>query len=129
MTGIRVALLEEFRGGTVVLLAMDSAGLGVFSAALDQALTYGAWRFGHQRRIHQYQLQAGAADVELHDTRVEWRLDHAKTVEMIDKLTAMRNSGPCHQYVDISTPTDTLVLCVDEYIHPAWLARSPFSGG
>jgi hypothetical protein len=46
-----------------------------------------------------------------------WRLDHAKAVEIVEDLTAIRDGdGPGHNYVDISTPTTTLVLSRDEYV-------------
>jgi hypothetical protein len=49
--------------------------------------------------------------------RVVWRLDPAKADEVIGDLSVLENSGrPGHQYVDISKPTDTLVLSRDEYV-------------
>jgi hypothetical protein len=60
---------------------------------------------------------AGAADVELGENRVVWRLDRAKAVEIVEDLTVMRDSdSPGHNYVDISSPTKTLVLSRDEYV-------------
>jgi hypothetical protein len=39
--------------------------------------------------------------------------------EIISKLESMsKNGGPCHQYVDILEPADTLVLSQDEYPNP-----------
>jgi hypothetical protein len=35
---------------------------------------------------------AGAADVELGENRVVWRLDRAKAVEIVEDLTVMRDS-------------------------------------
>jgi len=73
----------------------------------------------HDGVTHQFVLQAGAADIELGEHRVVWRLDHAKAVEIVAHLTAMSsNDGPGHHYVDIATPTNTLVLSSDEYVLP-----------
>jgi len=84
---------------------------------------------------HEFLVQAGAADIELHDDHVVWRLDRAKMIEIIEKLTAMRNHGPGpgHHYVDdMSTPTQTLVLSRDEYVydppHPPVKELPPLKG-
>jgi hypothetical protein len=66
---------------------------------------------------HQFLIEAGAADIELGANRVVWRLDRAKAAEIIEDLTAMSNDDrPGHNYVDISSPTRTLVLSRDEYL-------------
>ncbi|WP_212815201.1 MULTISPECIES: hypothetical protein [unclassified Mycolicibacterium] len=40
---------------------------------------------------------------------------------MIDKLAALKNRASGHQYVDIATPTSTLVLSLNEYLDAPWL--------
>lgn len=121
MNIIRVGFVPEFKfGDDVVLLAMDSAGLDTFTTALNHAAQQGSSRLDHGGMVHEFRVQAGAADIDLHDDHVAWRLDHAKILEIIEKLTAMRNHGPggCHHYVDdMSTPTPTLVLSRDEYVY------------
>jgi hypothetical protein len=48
---------------------------------------------------------------------VVWSLDHAKTAEIVEDLTVMNhNDRPGHNFVDISSPTKTLVLSRDEYV-------------
>jgi hypothetical protein len=48
---------------------------------------------------------------------VVWRFDTGKAGAIVDYLTALNDSHrPGHQYVDISEPTDTLVLSMDEYV-------------
>ena len=119
MNIIRVLLAPEFRGEDVVLLAMDGAGVTTFMTALSDAEPRGSSELGHDGVTHQFVLQAGAADIELGEHRVVWRLDHAKAVEIVAHLTAMSsNDGPGHHYVDIATPTNTLVLSSDEYVLP-----------
>ena len=70
------------------------------------------------RRIHHFRVQPGAAAVGLEADEVHhWRLDVTKASEIGDKLAAMRSSdAPSHHYVDIDTPTGTLVLSLDEYV-------------
>ena len=117
MNVIRVELAREFRGEDVVLLAMDSAGLDTFLSALTQAQQHGSSRLDHGVMIHDFLVRPGAADIDLRDDHVVWRLDHPKAVEIIEKLTALKGGRPGHHYVDdISNPTHTLVLSRDEYI-------------
>jgi hypothetical protein len=118
MNIIRVELLPDFMwGDDVVLLAMDGVGVATFTDALNDAVRLGSSQLEHDGVTHEFVLQAGAADVELGENRVVWRLDHAKAVEIVEDLTVMRDSdGPGHNYVDTSAPTNTLVLSRDEYV-------------
>jgi hypothetical protein len=115
----RVELLPDFMwGDDVVLLAMDGAGVATFADALNDAVRLGSSRLEHGGVTHEFVMQAGAADIEMGEDRVVWRLDRTKAVEIVDDLTAIRDAdGPGHNYVDISTPTTTLVLSRDEYVN------------
>jgi hypothetical protein len=121
MNIIRVELLPDFMwGDDVVLLAMDGAGVATFTDALNDAVRLGSSRLEHGGVMHEFVMQAGAADIEMSEARVVWRLDHTKAVEILDDLTAIKEAdGPGHNYVDISTPTTTLVLSRDEYVSVA----------
>jgi len=117
MNIIRVELAPEFRGEDVVLLAMDGAGMATFADALNDAVRLGSSRLKHGGVMHEFVMQVGAADIELSKNRVVCRLDRTKAVEIVDDLTAIRDGdGPGHNYVDISSPTNTLVLSRDEYV-------------
>jgi hypothetical protein len=117
MNIIRVELAPEFRGEDVVLLAMDGAGVTTFVTALRDAEQRGSSQLEHDGLTHQFVMQVGAADIELGENRVVWRLDHAKAAEIVEDLTVMSNNDrPGHNYVDISLPTKTLVLSRDEYV-------------
>lgn len=118
MTIVRVELAPEFMlGDDVVLLAMDGAGIATFVAALREAERQGSWQLQLGDVIHEFLIQADEADVDLYDARVVWRLDAAKAAEIIENLDILGSSDrPGHQYVDISKPTDTLVLSRDEYV-------------
>jgi hypothetical protein len=63
-------------------------------------------------------VRAGRADVELHGTKVEWSLDHARTIEMVEKLSALQRLVRAgHHYVDdFGWPAETVVLSVREYV-------------
>jgi hypothetical protein len=117
MTIVRVELAPEFRGEDVLLLAMDGAGVTTFVTALRDAEQRGSSQLEHDGVTHQFVIQAGAADIELGENRVVWRLDQVKAVEIVEDLTVMSsNDRPGHDYVEISTPTKTLVLSRDEYV-------------
>lgn len=118
MNIIRVEFAPEFMwGDDVVLLAMDGAGVAAFAAALKDAERQGASQLLHGGVTHEFVIQAGEAEIALGDTRVVWRLDAAKAVEIVENLdTLSDNDRPGHQYVDISKPADTLVLSRDEYV-------------
>jgi hypothetical protein len=121
MNIIRVERLPDFMwGDDVVLLAMDGAGVATFTDALNDAVRLGSSRLEHGGVMHEFVMQAGAADIEMSEARVVWRLDRTKAVEILDDLTAIKEAdGPGHNYVDISTPTTTLVLSRDEYVSVA----------
>jgi hypothetical protein len=117
MNIIRVELAPEFKGEDVVLLAMDGAGVTTFITALSDAKQRGSSQLEHDSVTHQFVIHPGAPDIELGENYVVWRLDHAKAVEIVEDLTVMSNDDrPGHNYVDISTPTNTLVLSRDEYV-------------
>jgi hypothetical protein len=117
MNTIRVELADDFRGEDVVLLAMDGAGVATFTVALKDAEVQGFSRLQHDGTTHEFLIQAGAAEIDLGNDHVVWRLDQAKALEIIDDLNVMAsNDHPGHNYVDIAKPTDTLVLSRDEYV-------------
>jgi hypothetical protein len=131
MNEIRVKHVHDFKDDDVVLLAMDGAGLETFLAALTAARQRGSGRLQRRRRVHEFVIAAGAADIELADDRVVWRLDDGVAAEIITELTGMgRSDHPCHQYIDIVSPAPTLVLSRDEYLAPSWLTagKEPMFG-
>jgi hypothetical protein len=116
MSEICVELAPEFKGETVVLLTMDSDGLDAFRSALAKAGQQPS-QLIHAGTIHEFAIEDGNAEVELQAQHVTWRFTRSKLAEVIEKLDAMREApGPCHHYVDISSPVGTLVLSRDEYV-------------
>ncbi|UXA19390.1 hypothetical protein [Mycobacterium sp. SMC-4] len=107
-------------GDDVVLLAMDGDGVTEFASALRSTQQQRRWNLEHGGFHHEFFVEAGQSAVELGDDRIVWRLDQAKVSELVGALnTLVDRGGPSHQYVDISRPTDTLVLSRDEYIYPS----------
>lgn len=115
---IRAELVPGFYfGDDAVLVAMDTAGAETVLAALMQASRDGTARLGHGSKAHELVIEAGAADIELRDDGIVWRLDRAKAAEIIELLTAMaRAGGAGHHYVDIARPAATLILSRNEYV-------------
>lgn len=118
MSIIRVSLAPDFlHGEDVVLVAMTRNGLEAFSTTIEQALEQGRSRLDHAGTTHEVRIHTGDSGVELTDRYLAWQFDSSTTKEVIDKLTALKAAeGPAHQYVDISSPVDTLVLSLDEYV-------------
>jgi NADPH-dependent 2,4-dienoyl-CoA reductase/sulfur reductase-like enzyme len=117
---IRAEFAPDFRGDDVVLLAMDGAGVAGFAAALKDAQRQGSSQLLLGGVTHEFVIAADEADIDLDDIRVVWRLDPAKAVEIIEDLDELSSGDrPGHHYVDISNPTDTLVLSRDEYVRPS----------
>ncbi|ORA34877.1 hypothetical protein [Mycobacterium aquaticum] len=116
MSFIHVQFAPGFGYEDVVLLAMDTPGVKVVLKALKDALQGGQARFECDGVVQEFRIQAGAADIELSDDLVVWQLDCARAVEVEEYLASFRESDrPGHQYVDIHSPTETLVLSHDEY--------------
>ncbi len=115
---IQVELARKFMfGDDVVLVAMDGDGVTEFESALRSAVQQGSWRLDCTGLHHDFLIETGHSDIEMSGLRVVWRFDRAKASEILDALNALQESGrPGHQYVDITRPTDTLVLSRDEYI-------------
>jgi hypothetical protein len=71
----------------------------------------------HAGSTHIFAIQDGRADVELQKGLATWRFSPSKLAEVLEKLDAMKASpGPCHHYVDVSSPAETLVLSRDAYV-------------
>lgn len=118
MSIIRVELAQKFMfGEDVVLLAMDRGGVADLASALTSAQQHRNWELEHSGFHHEVFIEASQSAVELDGRRVVWHLDQAKASELVDLLNALGDGDrPGHQYVDISQPTDTLVLSRDEYV-------------
>ena len=55
-----------------------------------------------------------------------WRFDDGKLLETLDLIEPLVDTeGPGHQYVDLNSPVDLLILSVDEYTHGGPFAAFP----
>ena len=135
MSVVRLNFMPEFNfGDDAVLLTLDSDGVEEVRAAFDEALRMGSSQRTFDGVTHDFHIEPGAATIDLSPTHVHWRVDSAKTSEIIDGLTALnapqRNeriaaTGGGHYYVDIVAPADTLVLSRDEYVDVVYPWMSP----
>jgi hypothetical protein len=120
MSEIRVELVPEFRGDTVVLLAMDRGGLDAFRAAVAETIQNKQVclsKLMHANVTHIFAIEDDKASVESQKGFVTWRFSLSKMAEVLEKLDAIKVSpSPCHHYIDISSPAQTLVLSCDEYV-------------
>lgn len=91
----------------------------------------GSSRLEHDGVAHEFRIEPGTADIELDPTHVVWRLDHAKAAEIVADLAVLSDKGSVgrpasgHFYVDMSTPTKTLVVSRDEYVDVVYPWQSP----
>lgn len=131
MSVLRVNFLPEFYlGDDVVLLTMDGEGVELIKAAVDQARTDRSSLLLHDGVEQTFQIEPGAASVELSPERVVWHLDEDKAAEIADYLTVLsapRDGGTTagHFYVDMTSPADTLVVSRDEYTDVVYQWVSP----
>lgn len=132
MSIIRVNFLPEFYfGDDAVLLTLDGGGVDELKAALSDAKQHRASRLEHDGVAHEFHIESDAADIELDPMHVVWRLDEAKAAEIIEDLAVLSDEGSVgrptkgHFYVDMSTPTKTLVVSRDEYVDVVYPWQSP----
>jgi hypothetical protein len=117
MSVIRVIFADNFGGEDVVLAAMDGPGVIAFYTALRDAEQVGSSQVSSREVTHDIVIQDGAADINIGEHHVTWRLDPAVAAEISADLSELSASdSPGHHYVDISRPTQTLVLSRDEYV-------------
>jgi hypothetical protein len=118
MAKLRVEPFEDI-GDPAILLNADHDGIRMFQSAVLLAHDNGVATFEFDGITHQVVRQHGAADIELGRQTVVWRFDDAKLAEMLDLMVPMVDlPGPGHQYVDLNSPVEVLVLSVDEYKRP-----------
>ncbi len=125
MAVIRVKMISGFHlGDDAVLLAADGEGIEAFERALSattrkqdvppQLIASGT--------RHEFHIGGSDARVQFVDGRVIWRLSEEKASEILDMLAPLKVSmGPAHQYIDLDSPAQTLILSKEEYLDASWL--------
>jgi hypothetical protein len=118
MSVIRVNFLDDFDyGDDAVLLTMDGAGVDTLRATVVESINSGSAQLDHDGVTHIFQIDSGAADIELDPNRIEWHLDLSKAHELELGLEVLSNDGEAgHNYIDISAPAPTLVVSRDQYV-------------
>ncbi len=118
MPRIRLELARNFLlGDEVVLLAMDGAGVAAVAEAVKDAELHGASELEHPALTHEFVVQPGDSTILIDGSHALWRLSPQVAREIAECLDALSEADkPGHHYVDISAPTDTLVLSRDEYL-------------
>lgn len=115
MAKLRVEPFEDI-GVPAILLNTDQDGIRIFQCAVQQAHHNGEATFEFDGITHHVVREDDAADVEIGPRRVTWRFDDAVLAEMLDLMVPMvNNTTPGHQYVDLKSPVEVLVLSHDEY--------------
>lgn len=122
MSVIRVNFVTDFYyGDPAVVVTLDGAGVDEMLAAVQSAVSKGSSVLEHEGVVQEFHLEPDAADIEMQPTRMVWRLDVAKATEIAEYLETLRTPDPRvthsgHQYVDMVTPIETLILSRDEYV-------------
>ena len=123
---MRLAIIEvEFVadvmwGDDVVLLSMDTAGAGTLITALNRCARTGSAQLIDNARLYSFQIEPGAAHLDVSGRRCVCRLDPGKVVELVDRLRVLQRTDRADiRGIDIAAPADTLLL---------WRRRSAYSG-
>ena len=123
MAVIRVKMIPGFYlGDDAVLLAADRKGMEAFERALSATVRKenAPPHLIASGTSHEFHIGGSAAQVQLEEGRVMWRLSRASEIlAMLASLTA--SIGPGHQYIDIDSPAQTLILSKEEYLDASWL--------
>ncbi|BAX95770.1 hypothetical protein MSTE_00427 [Mycobacteroides stephanolepidis] len=108
---------SSYFGNPATLVEGDQEGMRLFACALHSALENGrATLEGEGGLQHLIEERNGPATITLGQYGVVWQLDRSKLDELlalVDPLIADNTSG--HQYLDIRSPTETLVISVNEF--------------
>jgi hypothetical protein len=113
MTVIRVNFLDDFDyGDDAVLLTMDGEGVDTLRATVVEAIRSGSSQLDHDGVTHIFQIESGAADIDLDPTRIVWHLDLSKAHELELDLEVLRTTGRQVTTTSTSRP-----------LRPPWLCR------
>lgn len=115
MTVINIGTYSYF-GDEATLVSGDRYGLRVFESALRTAQEAGKSTFNSGDIVNQVVRQKDAADIEFSQQAIVWRFDDEKLGELIaltESLIVAESAA--HQYIDINSPTSTLVIAIGEH--------------
>jgi hypothetical protein len=117
MTIFHVGFFSDFdEGYDAVLVGADREGIRMLQSAVRSAHDNGTASFEFDTITHHIVRQDGAADIELGPQTVVWRFGDAQLIEMLDLIEPLVDIiKPAHNYLDLNSPAETLILSVDEY--------------
>jgi hypothetical protein len=127
MTIFRVGFFAGYDDGyDAVLVGADRDGMRMLQSAVRSARDNGSASFEFDTIKHHIVRQDGAADIELGPQNVVWRFDDAALAEMLDLIEPLVDIiKPAHNYLDLNSPAETLILSVDERTHGGTFAEFP----
>ena len=135
MSVIRTNYVTDFYySDPAVVVTLDGAGVEEMLAAVQTAVREGSSVLENDGVVQEFRIQPGAADIDMEPTRIVWRLDAAKATEIAEYLETLRTPedpgaiDPGHQYVDMVTPIETLILSRDEYVDTVFPWEQPAEG-
>jgi hypothetical protein len=123
MGQIRAQFIPKFYMGEddAVLVSLDREGVAELEAAIRRASQAGGSPdvLRADGTTHRFEVKQGARAIAFRDREVVWQLSRELMQELADKLSSMRACPrPCHNYIDIASPAELLILSVDEYPGP-----------
>jgi hypothetical protein len=117
MSHISSKMIDRFQGDKVILLSLDRDGLKALLLFLDSISDTRDGIFVLPPSKEEYRIEINEKEEKIifQGNVIVWKITQEKLTEITNKLRAMeQNPAPCHHYVDIDGPTDTLVLSVEE---------------
>jgi|WetSurMetagenome_2_1015567.scaffolds.fasta_scaffold761826_2 hypothetical protein len=115
---LTIEMLDDFKGEDVILVSFNKEGLNDIEDALLRLKNIHSVFFGESSSKTKYEFITDDSrdELVLSSECIQWLITKQKRDEILDKITAMKiASFPCHHYIDIQHPTNTLVLSLDEY--------------
>lgn len=132
MGSIRIGRFDNFKWRDTLLIEVDDEGLESIIALCQYVEHGGQLRLEDCADAVSYGAIGVAAEcssqdvglVASNDREFIWRRSPAGWADVVEKLRAMRNSEPCHQYLD--APTDCLQVMVakGEYGDAWWRSHA-----
>ena len=118
MARIRIQLVPEFKGDTVILVTMDGSGLDCLKNALGKAVLQNSATCEATSEAPEQAISMSdrGAFISVGRGKITWILTPEKALEVIDKLEGMRSEpAPNHNFVDIDGDAPVLYLSKNEY--------------
>ncbi|MBP7264000.1 MAG: hypothetical protein KBB32_07485 [Spirochaetia bacterium] len=112
---IRVELLDEFKGDSVILVVLNSPGLILLQSTIAFLDNEGKAEVAAGGKL--IALSISTVDEVFFDKdRTNWEITEKTKRVLTDQLASMASFGaPCHHYLDIERPVTSIILSLNEY--------------